>query len=251
MLWLATTLVQPPKESIHVTWRNKGLATYLLSILVKQHTGIGDGSLDQSLISLQASMDRKNPARRFYLNLGFTDHDLPDNGLSLTSPSFQRTVKDFPDLWIPAEAEKMSLFKLNKGHLQIPHDIVDSTRDGTWRTYGYSRFPYKAKSMMTIESFAKDCPILNCLSLEKLPLTDRPLISIRSPSCISGLILGEKRVSFNQTSWLRTDEIQFLLAFLNRNQQNSFFHVLGPSTTDTLSQLYKTMTKILEESATQ
>jgi len=79
VLWLATTLVQPPKESIHVTWRNKGLATYLLSILVKQHTGIGDGSLDHSLISLQASMDRKNPARRFYLNLGFTDHDLPDN----------------------------------------------------------------------------------------------------------------------------------------------------------------------------
>jgi hypothetical protein len=55
----------------------------------------------------------------------------------------------------------------------------------------------------------------------------------------------------NQTSWLRTDEIQFLLAFLIRNQQNSFFHVLGPSTTDTLSQLYKTMTKILEKSATE
>ena len=135
-------------------------------------------------------------------------------------------------MWIPAEAEKMSLFKLNKGHLQIPHDIVDRTTDGTWKTYGYSRFPYKAKSMKTIESFAEVCPILNSLSLDKLPLTDRPLISIRSPSCISGLILGEKRVSFNQTSWLRTDEIQFLLAFLNRNQQNSFFHVLGPSTTE-------------------
>ena len=57
VLWLATTLLEPPEESIHVTWRNKGLATYLLSILVKQHTGIGDGSLENSLISLQASMD--------------------------------------------------------------------------------------------------------------------------------------------------------------------------------------------------
>ena len=84
VLWLATNLLEPPKESIHVAWRNKGLATYLLSIVVKQHTGIGDGSLEDSLISLQASMDQENPARRFYLNLGFTDHDLPDNKLSLT-----------------------------------------------------------------------------------------------------------------------------------------------------------------------
>ena len=70
VLWLATTLVQPPKESIHVTWRNKGLATYLLSILVKQHTGIGDGSLEDSLISLQASMDRRKSRAPILLELG-------------------------------------------------------------------------------------------------------------------------------------------------------------------------------------
>jgi hypothetical protein len=148
VLWLATTLFEPPKESIHVTWRNKGLATYLLSILVKQHTGIGDGCLENSIISLQASMDRENPARRFYLNLGFMDHDLPDNGLSLTSPSFQRNVNAFPELWIPADAQKMSLFKLNKGHLQIPHAIVDlnmdrsvSPKKSLWKTYGFLMKP--------------------------------------------------------------------------------------------------------------
>jgi hypothetical protein len=173
VLWLATTLLEPPQESIHVTWRNKGLATYLLSILVKQHTGIGDGSLENSIISLQASMDRENPARRFYLNLGFTDHNLPDNGFSLTSPSFQTNVNAFPELWIPADAQKMSLFKLYKGHLQTPHAIVDLTMDvsvspkkSSWKTYGYSRFPYEAKSMKTIELFAEFCPILNSLSLD-------------------------------------------------------------------------------------
>ena len=106
MLWLATTLVEPPEESIHVTWRKCGLATYLLSILVKQHTGIGDGSLENSIISMQASMDRQNPVRRFYLNLGL------HVTTSLTM-DFQRqvyhskgNVKDFPELWIPADSRE-------------------------------------------------------------------------------------------------------------------------------------------------
>jgi hypothetical protein len=112
VLWLATTLVEPHPESIHVMWRKCGLATYLLSILVKQHTGIGDGSLEKSIISMQASKDRLNPVRCFYLKLGLACYDLPDNGLSETSHSFQWKLKDFPQLWISADREKMSLFKL-------------------------------------------------------------------------------------------------------------------------------------------
>jgi hypothetical protein len=63
-------------------WRKCGLATYLLSIFVKQHTQIRDGSLEESIILMQASIDRQNPVRRFYLNLGLSCYDLPDNGLS-------------------------------------------------------------------------------------------------------------------------------------------------------------------------
>jgi hypothetical protein len=67
---------------------------------------------------------------------------------------------------------------------------------------------------------------------------------------MSGLILGKERVSFDTSSWLRTDEIQFLLAFLTRNQESSFFHVLGPSITHTLSELYKTMPQVMRDKAT-
>jgi hypothetical protein len=149
----------------------------------------------------------------------------------------------------------MSLFKVQQGHLIIRQCTVDLTMasspvKASWKTYGYSRFPYQAKSMLVIESFIESCPILNFLSLDRLPLTDRPLMTARSSSTMSGLILGEKRVSFNTSSWLRTDEIQFLLAFLTRNEENSFFHVLGPSIMDTLSKLYQTMPTVLQGTAT-
>ena len=55
VLWLATTLAKPPVDSIHVVWQKLGLATYLLCMLVKQHTGISD-NLDHSVLSLQASI---------------------------------------------------------------------------------------------------------------------------------------------------------------------------------------------------
>ena len=69
VLWLATTCKQPPIDSIHVTWQNKGLATYLLCMLVKQHTAFGN--LADSVISLQSSQNRNDSARSFYLSLGF------------------------------------------------------------------------------------------------------------------------------------------------------------------------------------
>lgn len=179
VLGLATTLLAPPPESIHVMWHKIGLATYLLCILVNQHTGIGDGSLENSKISLQASMERDNPARQFYLKLGLTDHDLFDNGFSLTSAYFQVTVDKFPQLWITSDSHKMSLFQLTRGCLKIPDVILDLTMDDSlspkkcsWKNYGYSRFPYEAKSMKAIESFAEICPILKSFSFGRLPLTD-------------------------------------------------------------------------------
>jgi hypothetical protein len=122
VLWLATTLEEPPIESVHVMWQKLGLGTYLLlCMLVKQHTGIGNGSLEDSVIILQASGKRRKPVQSFYLRQGFICHDeSADNGLSLTSLGFQQAVKVSPKVWVPAATEQMSLFKLSQGRLVLP-----------------------------------------------------------------------------------------------------------------------------------
>ena len=38
VLWLATTLDEPPVGSQHITWCKKGLASFLLCLLIKQHS---------------------------------------------------------------------------------------------------------------------------------------------------------------------------------------------------------------------
>jgi hypothetical protein len=97
-------------------------------MLVKQHTGIGNGSLEDSVITLQASRERKHPVQSFYLRLGFECHDdCADNGLSLTSPGFQESVKTYPKVWVRAATEQMSLFKLSEGRLVLPQMKVDLT----------------------------------------------------------------------------------------------------------------------------
>jgi hypothetical protein len=196
--------VEPPIQSVHHQWRKLGLATYLLSILVKQHTGIGDGKLNESIISLQASSERGNPVRSFYIKLGFTSYDQEDNGLSMLGLSFQNAVTRIPEAWVSPKKQKMSLFWLYGGNLKVVPATVNLTMDepvpkSTWNNYGYARFPYKAESMRTIESFVDDYPILNGLSLGRLPLTDRPFMPKISPSSLSGLIVGECRSSMNES----------------------------------------------------
>jgi hypothetical protein len=88
VLWLATTLSKPPVKSIHVVWRKLGLATYLLCMLVKQHTGLNN-NMDHSVLSLQASLKRGTTGHRYYMSLRFIPQSCDgDNGLSLTSPGF-------------------------------------------------------------------------------------------------------------------------------------------------------------------
>jgi hypothetical protein len=65
VLWLATTINKPFEESIHTIWRNNGLATYLLCMLIKQHTGAGP-NMDKSILCLQASHEMNQDACRFY-----------------------------------------------------------------------------------------------------------------------------------------------------------------------------------------
>lgn len=95
VLWLASTLEEPPPDSLNVQWRSHGLCTYLLCMLVKQHTGLST-SMNQSVLSLQGSHVQNSAAHSFYLNLGFISHDefVDDNGLSQTSEGFQEQVKN-------------------------------------------------------------------------------------------------------------------------------------------------------------
>ena len=237
LLWLATTLQKPPIQSVHAVWRKMGLGTYLVCLLIKQHQGIPPGSLEDSVLCLQASTERTNPSRSFYLKLGFICHDLEDNGLSLTSEEFKKTVIDFPSAWVLPENQKMALFKLMHGRLTLSEtalDVIDLTTTSelaspnSWKEYVYAKFPLVLPSMMRIESYVDICPVLKWLSTERLPETDRPFVPTRSLSTTSGKILGHARAWFESDTWLKTDDIQFLVAFLMRNKlsNNGFVHVL-------------------------
>jgi hypothetical protein len=131
VLWLSATLESPPTESSNVmSWRKMGLATYLLCMLIKQHTGIGNGAMDCSCLSLQASMDSTEEAGNFYVKLGFIRIDESENGLTKMSSGFQEVVKKSPKVWVPAGTQPtMSLFQLHHGRLflsEIPIDLTIS-----------------------------------------------------------------------------------------------------------------------------
>jgi hypothetical protein len=186
---------------------------------LKQHTGFGTGDLHDSQLSLQGSHLKTSPVRNFYLSLGFLAYDANDNGLSLTSDEFKEKVTQYPKVWIPPERDKMTLFRLLHGRIKLLTvlDLTgasDSELMPTWKSYTYCKFPYPCDSMKKIESFVDDLPILKWLSISALPLTHRPLSWMRSASVMSGLIVGDRRVQMTWTSWLSTDEMQFLCAFL-------------------------------------
>jgi hypothetical protein len=201
-LWLATTLEAPPVASIHSIWQRHWLATYLLFILIKQHTGIGTRTLDHSTLSLQASSQKTNPTRNFYMSLGFLSHDSNDNGLSMTSQEFQEKVKQYPKVWITPEKCEMTLFRLIKGCIKLltVFDLTGSNLESnlTWKTYTYCKFPYACYLMEKIKSFAND--ILRLLSLSSLPLTPCPLVCKQSVSSMSGLIVSDRRVKMTSSS---------------------------------------------------
>jgi hypothetical protein len=196
VLWLATTLEAPPLDSIHVIWQKHGLATYLLCMLVKQHTGIS--TIEHSILSLQASHQRNNPVCSFYLKLGFSCHnEFEDNGLSQTSKGFQEAVQKFPELWVPAQTESMSFFRLCQGRLNLSPNMVDLTESNSdteisWSAYVYAKFPWPCPSMKRIEGYLDTCPILSWLSGEPLPKTERQLNTTRSLSTMTGLVQGER-----------------------------------------------------------
>jgi len=266
VLWLATTVNAPPIDSIHVTWRNLGLATYLLCMLVKQQTIFStDDTLSGCTLCLQASRRRDNPVRQFYFKLGFQCHDLDDNGIDLLHYSFQMAVAQNPRIWVSPEREAMSLFRLHNGKLSLPQrtminftpqlDVIpgsDSNSALSWKSHFYAKFPWPLPSMKTVEGYLDLKPILKGLSGDALPLTDRPLPIQRTVSTLSGQITGQTRTQMNSTSWLCTDEIQFIFAYLLRNphENRGVFHVLGPMIMHKVSLVYTVMGAILCNKAT-
>jgi hypothetical protein len=109
------------------------------------------------------------------MSLGFISQNCGDNGLSHTSPHFQKEVVKHKYLWVPAEKETMSFFQLFKGRLNLKHvvcehDLLDSDeyRADEWRLYGYALFPWST-SMDRIEGYLDSRPILRWLSGEPLP----------------------------------------------------------------------------------
>jgi hypothetical protein len=67
---------------------------------------------------------------------------------------------------------------------------------------------------------------------------------------MSGSVLGIRRKSMDSQSWLSTDEIQFLFAFLLRNEaSNTSFHVVGPDITNKVAIVQEALSKILKETA--
>ena len=64
ILWLATTRAKPFEDSINTTWRRNGLATYLLCMLIKQHTSYGT-NMDHSVLCLQATAEEPKVCRYY------------------------------------------------------------------------------------------------------------------------------------------------------------------------------------------
>ena len=96
MLWLATTNENAPTESIHFKWHNLGLSTYLLCMVLKQHTGYSN-DMENSVISVQVpTHPAKLDVSRYFQWLGFLRLLEADNGLALTPDRFQQALEDYP-----------------------------------------------------------------------------------------------------------------------------------------------------------
>ena len=99
MLWLATMRVKPFEDSINCMWCHNGLMTYLLCMLIKQHTSAGPNMHD-SVLCLQATNIELNVCR-YYKCHGFS-HVINfdnDNGLFQTSDEFQTIARANLECW--------------------------------------------------------------------------------------------------------------------------------------------------------
>ena len=241
VLWLASTRDKPFERSIHHVWRNKGLATYLLCMLIKQHTGVGD-NMDQSILSLQASYAKNESSCRFYQKLGFRHYIDPDNGLARTSDEFQKLVKDSPHYWISDSTQPMDFFQLKGDMLKYRMEKSIVGKQGEEGNHYFLKYPWPASSMKKIENCVKNRPLFDCLSFMPLPETDRPLPYRMSTSRLTyGWISNKWRntTASQPNYWLQTSEIQLLSAFFLRNStEHNSVHVIVPDYTTSMRHFY-------------
>jgi hypothetical protein len=103
--------------------------------------------------------------------------------------------------------------------------------------------------MEKIEGYLESRPILKWLSGDPLPITNRPMSFGRSHH--SGVITGECRTGLTPNSWLQTDHIQFLFAFLLRNPEtrSGLFYVVPPTIMQSVHDVYKVMPRIVDGTA--
>jgi hypothetical protein len=247
LLRLATTNEDAPRESIHVKWCNLGLSTYLLCMLLKQHTG-RENSMDNSVLSVQVSTDPAElHASRFFQRLGFKKLMEEDNGLAMTPKAFQENLFTFSTYWVSPSKERRYLFQLHGGKLLLPNfntqlslfndPMVKGPKDSDF----YVKFPWPARSMKAIETCLKDLPVLESLSGKSLPKKDLPFSYIKASSKIAGAIYEKDRSKYEKTSqWLSDMDIHILCAFLLRNRTaNQFVHVIGPAMTTVIQQVFE------------
>ena len=189
VLWLGMTLKEPPMESVHATWRNCGFVTYLLCLLIKQHTCIG-ADMTKSIVSLQGGVsESNNDACQFYQWLGFSRYLLEDNGLSLLSSQFQTAVTSTPQLWLTAASLPMALFQLKEGKIILPTLGKDKAIVDAEGNSASARLPYCAPSMKLEEGLRKK-HVFTLLSGSGLPPMDHPLRYICRCSTMSGTIFS-------------------------------------------------------------
>ena len=190
VLWLATMVVKPFEDSINCMWHCNGLTTYLLCMLIKQHTSAGP-TMDDSVLCLQATTEEQNVCR-YYRCLGFS-HIISidgDNGLSQTSDKFQRLVGKNTEFW---DNTSLHFFLLWCGKIIL---CKKATIDLTKMDIGSNsktdktlvEFPWPTSNMKKIESCIKSKPLLSHFSLSWLEETEHPYNYLIDKSMMQGAI---------------------------------------------------------------
>ena len=228
-------------------WRQNGLATYLLCMLIKQHTGAGP-TMDDSVLCLQANVQERNVGR-YYKCLGFS-HVIPidsDNGLSHTSDSFRSFVAKKHELW---DSTSLHLFLLRRGKIILRNKAtIDLTLTNIESDSGkdkiFVEFPWPTSNMNKIESCVRSQPLLSHFSLSRLVETDRPYHYLIDKSTMKGSIYESVWNSRASNHWLSTAEIQLLFAVLTRNTtETKFVHFFSPTTTMMMKETYELYVKV-------
>ena len=156
---------------------------------------------------------------------------------------------------VDIDRDRLSLYQIKQGRLKWNKSeyISDADLDKAFAkvstadvqyvldNYCYARFPCNVP-MNRIEGYLDSRPILKWLSGEPLPLTERPLLFRISKGSPAGHIFGHRQKQMiDDQCWINTGEVEFLVAFLLRNQETSrCFHVIGPAIMDKVTNLYNT-----------